>query len=162
MPYPYIRYAFIYKILHFGLRFYFRRVVHDDTVYYVRKKLRKVKNKNSFDKIYVLTNYGTFSAASFVAYRLSRQPNCEIIGTETGGTASGCNAVLSYPCRLPKTRMKIHIPAFRFCHTTKEFNDNGRGVMPKFNVENKPAYYFLKKDSVLNYTLQRIRENQKP
>jgi len=162
MPYLYIRFAFIYKILHFGLRFYFRRNIHNDTVYYVRKKLRRIKNKHRFEKIYVLTNYGTFSAASFVTYRLSRQPNCEIIGTETGGTASGCNAVLSYPCRLPKTRMKILMPAFRFCHTTKEFNDNGRGVMPHFRVENKPAYYFLKKDSVLNFTLQLIRESQKP
>jgi C-terminal processing protease CtpA/Prc len=124
--------------------------------------LRKIKNKHPFEKIYVLTNYGTFSAASFVTYRLSLQRNCEIIGTETGGTASGCNAVLSYPCRLPQSRMKVLMPAFRFCHSNKEFDDNGRGIMPHYQVKNKPSYYFIKKDSVLNFTIQRIRESLKP
>jgi hypothetical protein len=95
---------------------------------------------NHFDgKIFLLTNGGSFSASCVVAAYLKDKTDVTIIGEETGGTASGCNAVQLPILTLPNTGLRVYMPLYRVNHLLNEVKF-GEGIKPdietKYNAIN--------------------------
>lgn len=84
--------------------------------------------------LYVLTNGGTFSMASYVAAYLKHRAGATVVGEETGGGEAGSNAMLSGWLRLPETRQRVHFPVYRIVHQVATGPDAGRGVLPTVPV----------------------------
>jgi hypothetical protein len=107
-------------------------------------------------KTYLLTNYGTFSAGQGFASAYKCYGQGPIIGEETGGITVSFGDVHIFD--LPFTGLKIMTSwdqAFSACGV-----DNQRGVMPDFEVINSIEDYMNKKDRVLEFTLNLIKDNK--
>ena len=98
--------------------------------------LTKPTGRNGFrGQVFVLTNGGTFSAASIFA-SLAKQnaaARVTVIGRETGGGAYGCNAFTSPYMTLPETGVQLRLPLYKIVLAIPG-TDQGRGVMPDVPV----------------------------
>jgi hypothetical protein len=102
----------------------------DHFIYTIRPRKR-----NHFGgKIFVLINGGSFSASSLVAAYLKGTGRAYFIGEETGGTGEGCNAGITPYYRLPNTKLRIRMPAFRVVHDVSP-QITGKGVMPDYRTQ---------------------------
>ncbi|WP_081910778.1 S41 family peptidase [Hymenobacter sp. APR13] len=84
--------------------------------------------------VYVLTNGGTFSMASYVAAYLKHRAGATVVGEETGGGEAGSNAMLSGRLQLPETGQLVQFPVYRVVHQVPAGPDTGRGVLPTVPV----------------------------
>jgi C-terminal processing protease CtpA/Prc len=95
----------------------------------------KPRKRHHFDgKILVLINGGSFSASSLVAAYLKSTGRATFIGEETGGTLEGCNAGITPYYKLPNTKLRVRMPAFRIIHDVSP-QITGKGVLPDHSVE---------------------------
>ena len=95
----------------------------------------KPRKRNHFGgKVFVLTNGGSFSASSLVAAYLKQTGRATFIGEETGGTVEGCNAGITPYYKLPNTKIRVRVPAFRIVHDVSPVI-TGHGVQPDYKVE---------------------------
>lgn len=104
-------------------------------------------------QVSVITNGGTFSTAALVAAQLKSQ-GAIFYGSETGGTESGTNGMLSYDLTLPNSGIRVGIPYYHI-DSNAEGGTFGYGVQP--DVELLPGEN-LSKDAVLQNVVDRIRE----
>ena len=112
----------------------------------------RLNSKYHFDnKVYVLVNANTFSAANLVAVYLSKRPNTKIVGTETSGALWGSNAVNFLRLTLPNTKVKCIIPTFRIYHSIKQTHQKKlmHSILPDIYVHYNPSDYLNKKDKAL-------------
>lgn len=134
--YPYKKYTkgnlgfrftrFVYKII--GEK----KTQHDTDNFIYTIKPRK---KNRYDnKIYVLINGGSFSASCLVAAYLKTTKRAVFIGEETGGALEGCNAGITPYYKLPNTKIRVRVPAFRIVHDVCPAI-TGHGVLPDYKIE---------------------------
>ena len=100
------------------------------------------KNKQFKGQIYVLTNGKSFSMSAVAASYLKHKSKAIIIGEETGGNATGSNAVISGKIILPNTKIIVHIPMYHLYHDVN-IENTGHGVIPDY-----PTNY--KKEEVIN------------
>lgn len=86
-------------------------------------------------RLFVLTNGGTFSAASIFAslVKHNAEGRATIIGRETGGGEYGCNAFTSPYLTLPETGVQLRLPLYKIVLAIPG-TDQGRGVMPDVPV----------------------------
>ncbi len=104
---------------------------NDSTVFMVSYKPKK---KYFFKgNIYVLSNGGTFSAASFVASYLKTLARATLIGQETGGSEIGTNAMLFAFIKLPETEINVRLPLYRITHLLPLI-DTEKGVLPSYQI----------------------------
>ncbi len=92
--------------------------------------------KNAFrGRVFVLTNGGTFSAASIFASLAKRNAPDRVItvGRETGGGEYGCNAFTSPYVTLPQTGVQLRLPLYKIVLAIPG-TDRGRGVLPDVPV----------------------------
>lgn len=109
-----------------------KRTVNDTDYFVYTIKPRK---KNHFNgQMYVLINGGSFSASSLVAAYLKSTGRATFLGEETGGTMEGCNAGITPYYRLPNTKVRVRVPAFRIVHDVCP-KATGRGVEPDLKIE---------------------------
>jgi len=109
-----------------------KRTIHDTDNFIYTIKPRK---KNHFNgNILVLINGGSFSATSLVAAYLKDTRRAIFIGEETGGTMEGCNAGITPYYKLPNTKIRVRVPAFRVVHDVCPAL-TGQGIMPDYKVE---------------------------
>lgn len=129
---------------------------NDSTIYTVSNKPQK---KYSFKgDIFVLTDGGTFSAASFVASYLKQLSKAMLIGNETGGSESGTNAMLFAFLTLPETQIILRLPLYRINHILP-LQDIGNGVTPSLTINYTIKEIIEKKDKEMEkvYELLKIR-----
>lgn len=100
------------------------------------QRVHKPNSKNGFKgKVYLLTNGGSFSAASIFPSMIQQyNPRAVVIGRETGGGRHGCNAFISPYLTLPHTHAKVRIPVFKLVLNIPGA-DLGHGVQPNVPVE---------------------------
>jgi C-terminal processing protease CtpA/Prc len=55
------------------------------------------------------------------------------IGEETGGAIEGCNAGITPYYKLPNTKIKVRIPAFRIINDVSP-QITGRGILPDYPI----------------------------
>jgi hypothetical protein len=110
------------------------------------------KSRNHFDgDIYVLTNGGTFSMASYVASYLKHKKQAVIVGEETGGSEYGSRAMAGGRIQLPNSEIKIKLNIYQMTHLLN-IEDKGHGVMPDvatpYSIEDKLTHKDVEMEAV--------------
>src|SRR5205085_3327177 len=117
--------------------------VHD-TDYFIYT-IRPRRRNHYSGKLMVLINGGSFSASSLVASYLKDRNRALFIGEETGGAQEGCNAGITPYYKLPNTKIRIRMPAFRIIHDVCP-KITGRGVMPDYMTDYSLDNILTRKD----------------
>lgn len=118
----------------------------------------KPKRKHRYEgKLVVITDGGTFSAASFIAAFIKKYNRATIIGSETGGGEAGCSAFLMPQIELPNTKLQYRLPLYQIKHNTtpKQF---GRGVFPDFKVKKSLDDLLKNKDKEMEMAVEILNE----
>ena len=97
------------------------------------KAIEPIKQNHYQGKLYVLTNGGSFSAASIFPAIVQAHQRGTIIGRETGGGVAGCTAWVIPYLTLPETKIRIRVPLFKLYNAVKVLN-TGHGVIPEHLV----------------------------
>jgi hypothetical protein len=153
--YPYKQYTngnIWFKLMRFGFGFIAKKKTVNDTDYYVYK-INPRKKYHYNNKIYVLINGGSFSAACLVAAYLKHDGRATFIGEETSGAMEGCNAGITPYYRLPNTHVRIRVPAFRIVHDVSP-QITGHGIIPDYKVDYSINDILMRKD----LELQKVKE----
>jgi C-terminal processing protease CtpA/Prc len=134
--YPYKQYTngnILFKLMRFGFRIISnKKTVNDtDNFVYTIKPNKKYHYKN---KVYVLINGGSFSASCLVAAYLKNHNRAVFIGEETAGASEGCNAGITPYYKLPNTKIRLRMPAFRIVHDVCPAI-TGHGILPDYPVQ---------------------------
>lgn len=125
------------------------------------RKVHKPKKKNHFDgDVYILTGGYTFSASTLMLAKIMDQPNVTIIGEETGGAARGNSAVFTPFVTLPNTKVRARLPLFKMI-SDDTIPDNGRGIMPDFEVKPDSESIRLGKDKKLEKVYELLASKKK-
>ena len=114
-------------------------------------------------RLYVLTNETSFSASTCFAGWVKKQNRGVIVGRETGSTYHVMKARNFTQYSMPNSDITIQIPMIKdvFDTVVNERFPYGRGVLPDYPVNFTPEELsFAHGDSILNYTLQLIREGK--
>ncbi len=99
------------------------------------------KYRNHFDgNVYVMTNGGTFSMASYIASYLKHKKQAIVVGEETGGSEYGSRGMAGGHITLPNSEVRIQFNIYQMTHRLK-IEDRGHGVMPdhatQYSIEDK-------------------------
>jgi C-terminal processing protease CtpA/Prc len=93
------------------------------------------KYRNHFDgNVYILTNGGTFSMASYVATYLKYKKQAVIVGEETGGSEYGSRAMAAGHIKLPNSEVKVQLNIYQMTHLIG-IEDKGHGLLPDYAIE---------------------------
>ena len=104
------------------------------------------KHRNRYrGEIFVIVNGKTFSMSSIAASYLKYKAGAIIVGEETGGCATGSNAIVSGKLYLPHTGVNITIPIYHIYHDLPLASD-GHGTFPDHPVRYTTDDIFLGKD----------------
>ncbi|PBQ31389.1 hypothetical protein CNR22_06305 [Sphingobacteriaceae bacterium] len=157
--YPYRKYTsgnFAFKFTRFAYKLIGeKKTVHDtDNFIYTIKPHKK---NHYAKKIVVLTNGGSFSASCLVAGYLKAFNRAVFIGQETGGAIEGCNAGITPFYRLPNTKIRVRVPAFRIVHDVCPVI-TGHGILPDYQINYSLKDILSKKDLELQKALELIRD----
>lgn len=153
--YPYKQYTrgnIFFKLMKFGFQIIAKKKTINDTDNYVYaiKPLKKYHYKNN---IFVLINGGSFSASCLVAAYLKYNNRAVFVGEETAGAAEGCNAGITPYYKLPNTKLRLRVPAFRIVNDVCPII-TGRGIMPDYKIEYTINDILAKKD----LEMQKVKE----
>jgi C-terminal processing protease CtpA/Prc len=85
--------------------------------------------------LYVLTNGRTASAASHFASLVKENKLGKIVGTETGGRASGCNGSVYGSYFLPHSGIEIWLPLVKNTYAVDQISNQNHGVIPDILIE---------------------------
>jgi hypothetical protein len=147
----------VFRITRLYFKIYGKKRISGDTTYYTMKiKPRSKYHYNN--KIYVLTNGGSFSASSLVGAYLKETNRATFIGRETGGTIEGCNAVITAYYKLPNTKTKVRIPTFRLLHDVCTKGNTGHGIIPDYETNYTFKDIFYKKDLEMEKVMELIKK----
>ena len=114
-------------------------------------------------RLYLLTNETSFSASTCFAGWVKKQNRGVIVGRETGSAYHQMKAENFKQYLLPNSDIAIQIPTIKVVFDTvvNERFPYGRGVLPDYPVNFTPEELsFAHGDSILNYTLQLIRDGK--
>ena len=114
-------------------------------------------------RLYLLTNETSFSASTCFAGWVKKQNRGVIVGRETGSAYHQMKAENFTQYILSNSDIAIQIPTIKevFDTVVNERFPYGRGVLPDYPVVFTPEELsFAHGDSILNYTLQLIREGK--
>jgi C-terminal processing protease CtpA/Prc len=90
-------------------------------------------SKHYNGKVFVLTDGGTFSAASFVATILKEHANATTIGQETGGGEEGSNGMLQMKYTLPESNIRFIFQYYHFKHDINTSNKT-KGLAADYEI----------------------------
>jgi C-terminal processing protease CtpA/Prc len=131
-----------------------------DSIYLHYEHVLYPRRHNHFDgKIFVLINGGSFSASCITAAYLKDKLDATLLGEESGGTASGCNAVQLPQLVLPNTKLRVTMPLFRVQHILSETN-YGEGIKPNIEVKYKAINIINKEDLEWQKILKLLKPNE--
>jgi len=146
--YPYKKYTrgnIFFKITKLYFNLYGKKSKRNDTTYFVFK-IKPFKKWHYNNKIFVLTNGGSYSASCLVSAYLKETNRATFIGRETGGTIEGCNAVITPYYKLPNTKTKVRVPAFRLLHDVYKKGNTGTGILPDYETNYTFMDFIQKRD----------------
>lgn len=147
----------MFRFTRIYFKLFSKRRVNGDTTYFTMKiKPRKKYHYNN--KVYVLTNGGSFSASCLVSAYLKETDRATFIGRETGGTIEGCNAVITAYYKLPNTKAKVRVPTFRLLHDVYTKGNTGHGIIPDYETNYTFKDLFYKKDLEMEKVMELIKK----
>lgn len=106
-------------------------------------------------QVYVLIAPYTFSSAADFAATIKDYQLGTLIGEETGGLATSYGDI--YLFDLPKARIMVGVSHKRFVRPSGE--DDGRGVLPDYEVKGSIEDFNKGIDSVMEFTKELIKSN---
>lgn len=90
------------------------------------------KYRNHFDgKVYIMTDGGTFSMASYVTSYLKYKKQAIVVGEETGGSEYASRAMAGGRIQLPNSGLKVQLNVYQLKHLLN-IEDKAHGVLPDF------------------------------
>lgn len=122
-------------------------------------KYKEPKALNYKNKIYVITDGMTFSAAALISSHLKGRNRAFFVGNETGGTFNGTVAGIMPVVKLPNSKLKVRIGLMTikpFEQTTEE----GFGVKPDVQIKPTIKEFIDGTDPELNWILQDIKQQK--
>jgi hypothetical protein len=121
------------------------------------KKLIKPK-KYVFDgDVILMTDAGSFSAASIFSSIIKSSNRAQIIGSESGGSYFQTFAGFTKKVTLPNSKLKLNIPFVRFVHEVDESRQAlDHGVIPDVEIPTKMEDYFNEVDPQLEYAKEKL------
>lgn len=133
------------------------KVKNENDLYWLKISFKPKKKRQYEGKLVVLTDGGTFSAASFIAAFIKKYNRGTIVGNETGGGEAGCSAFLMPQIELPNTKLQYRLPLYQIKHNTqpKLF---GRGVFPDFKVKKSLEDILQHKDKEMEMAIEILNE----
>lgn len=134
--YPYKQYTngnILFKLMRFGFKMIAKKTSVNDTDNYTYT-IKPVKKYHYNKKVFVFINGGSFSASCLVAAYLRENRRALFIGEETAGASEGCNAGITPYYKLPNTKLRVRVPAFRIVHDVSP-QITGRGIIPDYTVQ---------------------------
>jgi hypothetical protein len=111
------------------------------------------------NKLYILINGGTFSAASIFANTLALSQRGILIGEETGGGRNNINAGTYFNGKLKNTGITYSIGLVPF-NLPQPSTTIGRGVMPDVKINYTLVDYLAKRDLEMDWVLKDIEKNK--
>jgi len=119
---------------------------------YYKLKFRPKKKNNFNGKLYVITDGGTFSMASYIASHLKHKSGATVVGAETGGADRGSNALLSPRIELPNSKIRLQLPLYHIQHDVEQPSANG--VLPDQIITYTIEDYLQKKELEMEYIIE--------
>ena len=120
----------------------------------VEPKINNYKNK-----IYVITDGMTFSAAAIISSHLKGRNRALFVGEETGGTYNGTVAGIMPELKLPKSKLGLRVGLM----TIKPVEQNkieGYGIQPDIEIKPTIDQLINNEDPELQWILNHIKENK--
>ncbi|HEV8286852.1 MAG TPA: S41 family peptidase [Chitinophagaceae bacterium] len=105
-------------------------------------------------KLVILINGKTFSAASDFTAIISNLTNAIFVGEETGGGYEGNTSALNAILKLPNSKIKVNIHLWDYWSFVKSPKMKGRGTMPDYYIERKPADWLNGIDTQREFALK--------
>jgi C-terminal processing protease CtpA/Prc len=136
-----------------------KRVKDDPRFFHIKIFFKPKKHHFYKGKIFVLTDGGTFSAASYIAAYLKKYNRATFIGSETGGGESGCSAFLMPHIELPNTKLQYRLPLYSVKHNTSP-KLIGRGVMPDLLINYQKDNLLKMKDLEMEKVYEMLMKPQ--
>ena len=128
------------------------------TAVFTSKPQKPGKNPLRFKgNVYVLIGPRTFSSAVMFAAVIKDYKIGTLIGEETGGLASHFGDV--YPFILPNTQISAGVSHKYFLRPNGQ--DDGRGVLPDYEVKTELSDIISRKDTVLEFTKELAKSKQR-
>jgi len=157
--YPYKKYTrgnIFFKITKLYFSSYGKKSRRNDTTYFTFK-IKPLKKWHYNTKIIVLTNGVSYSASCLLSAYLKETKRAVFIGRETGGTIEGCNAVITPHYKLPNTKIKVRIPAFRLLHDVYKKGNTGTGILPDYETNYTIMDIIQKRDLEMEKVMELIK-----
>lgn len=123
-------------------------------------RLTQPKPLNYKNKIYVITDGLTFSAAAIISSHLKGRNRAVFVGDETGGTFNGTVAGVMPIVKLPHSKLKLRVGLMTI-KPTQQTKIDGFGVLPDVPIKPTELDFINDNDVELNYILNDIATNQK-
>ncbi|MBK7309575.1 MAG: hypothetical protein IPI93_01995 [Sphingobacteriaceae bacterium] len=158
--YPFKKYTkgnAVFRITRLYFKLYSKQRRSGDTTFFTMK-VKPSKKYHYNNKVYVLTNGGSFSASCLVGAYLKETGRATFIGRETGGTIEGCNAVITAYYKLPNTKTKVRVPTFRLLHDVYTKGNTGHGIIPDHETNYTFKDIFYKKDLEMEKVMELIKK----
>ncbi len=145
----YIRWLPLQWIHPFGRKLW--RTPEGSIATWKNEPIRHKTNKLLFTgKIYALIGSNTFSSASMFAATVKDYQIGTLIGEETGGLPTSYGDIYSFD--LPNTRISVGVSHKRFVRPSGQ--DDGRGVLPDYEVSQTQEDMARGRDAVLDFAKQ--------
>lgn len=95
--------------------------------------------------VFVITNAGVMSSASYLAALVKNSGTGKVVGTETGGGGQSGNGFTNIEYKLPNSRIKLRFSYARL-HYTNGAALKASGVLPDFYVPDTDSSFFHNED----------------
>ncbi len=141
-----------------GIVLLFAAKKNDNGQYYRKiygtKPVKPYKN-NYGNKLYVITDGFTASAASLLAANLKGNNRAEVFGEETGGGANVCFAGQYTQAATPNTNLHFRVGMYAIVPLVQQ-PVQGRGVLPDERIKRTVADVINKKDPALDRLTEQL------
>lgn len=153
----------IYVLPNLGARLYFNKK-NDKTRYRLikdsKKKFKPNKKFNYKGDLYILMNGGSYSATAFTISLLNHLKRGTFVGTPPGGANWGSFAGQFYKLKLPESKVVVRIPLMTIVHDGSSEHRENFLVKPTYFVEQSFEDFLVKKDTQLEFILNKIRDER--
>lgn len=122
-------------------------------------KITQPKPLNYKNKIYVITDGMTFSAAAIISSHLKGRNRAVFVGDETGGTFNGTVAGIMPNVKLPNSKLIVRVGLMTI-KPHEQTSKEGYGVMPDTYIKPTIEDFLSDKDPELDWILNQINPNR--
>jgi len=122
-------------------------------------KLKEPKELNYKNRLYVITDGMTFSAAAIISSHLKGRNRAIFVGNETGGTFNGTVAGVMPVLKLPKSKLKLRVGLMTI-KPVQQVAADGYGVVPDVIIQPTIEELVDKRDPELHWILNDIESKR--